>query len=154
MVWKYPVKAKFEDTCKWNKGLARVVYSISFIEKAEILLKSNHFTARTDIWAARHGWVGEGFFWQLQRANVQWSNKMKWLEKLLQNILFIFCFEAVKLHRVLYYCCQNRKICFTLFFMWRTLPPFSLQTAFWGPYFPLRTASLFSYGKWFVLLLH
>ena len=27
-------------------------------------------------------------------------------------------------------------------YMWRTLPPLSLQTVFWGPYFPLETAYL------------
>ena len=31
--------------------------------------------------------------------------------------------------------------------MWRTLPPFELQTVFWGPYFPQRTACLFSHGE-------
>ena len=31
--------------------------------------------------------------------------------------------------------------------MWRTLPAFQLQTVFWVPYFPPRTACLFTYGK-------
>ena len=37
---------------------------------------------------------------------------------------------------------------FYFVYMWRTLPPFQLRTVFWGPCFPLRTASLFTYGTW------
>ena len=33
-------------------------------------------------------------------------------------------------------------------YMWRTLPPFSFQAVFWGPYFPLRTTCLISGGNY------
>ena len=36
--------------------------------------------------------------------------------------------------------------------MWRTPPPLQLQTVFWGPYSPRRTACLFSYGKKYIYI--
>ena len=43
----------------------------------------------------------------------------------------------------------NAVLCTFIYFvdMWRTLPPFDLQTVLQGPYSPLRTAFLFRYKK-------
>ena len=74
------------------------------------------------------------------------------LNKLNKQTLFLFS-QQNKLNKLADLQGQHNSMLFYFVHMWRTPPPFSLQTVFWGPYFPLRAACLFSYGGNFFFLL-
>ena len=80
---------------------------------------------------------GKNFFFHLQiilSYQTKWTNSLfSWPNKQMSKQTDLEGQESFKL--------------FYFVYMWRTLPPVKLQTVFWGPYFPLRTACLFSYGK-------
>ena len=75
-----------------------------------------------EVWIRREGLHWQFFFSMLKQT--KWTNCLYflWLNKRAdlkgQHNVILFCFV----------------------YLWRTLPPFQLQTVFWRTYFPLRTA--------------
>ena len=115
-------------------------------------------------------WHSQAFFvkeWHVSRSFALLTERCVVLgKKLKKNLHLLFCLYLNKLKKnkknkkplLCFYVWMNQikktdlkgqcnLVLFYVVYMWQTLPPFSIQTVFWGLDFPPRAACLFSDGE-------